>query len=185
MSLTPGRKGERGDSNPRMVAPQATALTTWRRPPRKGEPTPPAQGQPAWAFTPLAWALNQPSLDEETRHRKGFSSWNPACSRLANPTGSAHQDTMAYRLPGGNPRPGRSRSKSDCNQIEPAANRPWHMERPRSIALQLIPGASGVPTRRRQRDAEGTIQRLYGASRGLRSARTTGNTGLSPTSDQD
>ena len=26
-------EGERGDSNPRIAAPQATALTTWRRPP--------------------------------------------------------------------------------------------------------------------------------------------------------
>ena len=26
-------KGERGDSNPRIAAPQAAALTTWRRPP--------------------------------------------------------------------------------------------------------------------------------------------------------
>lgn len=27
------RRGERGDSNPRIAAPQAAALTTWRRPP--------------------------------------------------------------------------------------------------------------------------------------------------------
>ena len=26
-------EGERGDSNPRIAAPQAAALTTWRRPP--------------------------------------------------------------------------------------------------------------------------------------------------------
>ena len=26
-------KGERGDSTPRIAAPQAAALTTWRRPP--------------------------------------------------------------------------------------------------------------------------------------------------------
>ena len=29
------REGERGDSNPRIAAPQAAALTTWRRPPRR------------------------------------------------------------------------------------------------------------------------------------------------------
>ncbi len=29
-----GLEGERGDSNPRIAAPQAAALTTWRRPPR-------------------------------------------------------------------------------------------------------------------------------------------------------
>ncbi len=28
-----GFEGERGDSNPRIAAPQAAALTTWRRPP--------------------------------------------------------------------------------------------------------------------------------------------------------
>ena len=32
-------KGERGDSTPRMAAPQAAALTTWRRPPCINEST--------------------------------------------------------------------------------------------------------------------------------------------------
>ena len=33
--LLVGDEGERGDSNPRIAAPQAAALTTWRRPPRR------------------------------------------------------------------------------------------------------------------------------------------------------
>ena len=32
-------EGERGDSNPRIAAPQAAALTAWRRPPYKENPT--------------------------------------------------------------------------------------------------------------------------------------------------
>ena len=31
--ILPIDEGERGDLNPRMAAPQAAALTTWRRPP--------------------------------------------------------------------------------------------------------------------------------------------------------
>ena len=33
MILVQFLEGERGDSNPRIAAPQAAALTTWRRPP--------------------------------------------------------------------------------------------------------------------------------------------------------
>ncbi len=32
-----GLEGERGESNPRMAAPQAAALTAWRRSPRMYE----------------------------------------------------------------------------------------------------------------------------------------------------